>query len=102
MANKASLLLAIALLAGIDEYAHAQTMVPKLDQEGRRGEVARLAKERALKKFEAADVDGDGKLSRQEVENSSPYLSERFGERDKNGDGFLSWEEFVGHDRWPK
>jgi Ca2+-binding EF-hand superfamily protein len=77
-------------------------MVPKLDVEGRRGDVARLAKQRALEKFDAADTDKDGKLSRQEVEESFSYLAEKFIALDKNGDGFLSWEEYVGHDRWPK
>lgn len=82
--------------------AQAQTMVPKLDLEGRRGDVARQAKEKALERFEAADTDKDGKLSRQEVEKNSPYLLEKFNERDKDHDGFLNWEEFVGHDRWPR
>lgn len=80
----------------------SQTMVPKLDMEGRRGDVARLAKERALEKFNAADTDKDGRISRQEAEEHLPYFAEKFSERDKNGDGFLSWEEYVGHDRWPR
>jgi hypothetical protein len=82
--------------------SHAQTMVPKLDVEGRRGDVARMAKQRALEKFDAADTDKDGKLSRQEVEEKFSYLAEKFNVLDKNGDGYLSWEEYVGHDRWPK
>jgi len=77
-------------------------MGPKLDLEGRRGDIARLAKQRALEKFTAADADKDGKLSRPEVDSNFPYLGETFKEHDKDGDGFLSWEEYVGHDRWPK
>jgi hypothetical protein len=80
----------------------AQTMVPKLDQEGRRGDVARQAKQQAMEKFDAADTNKDGKLSREELEKSAPYLAEKFNERDKDGDGFLSWEEYIGHDRWPR
>ena len=80
----------------------AQTMVPKLDQEGRRGEVARLAKQRAMEKFDLADENKDGKLSRQELEKHYPYLAESFAQRDKDRDGFLSWEEYIGHDRWPR
>ena len=82
--------------------AQAQTMVPKLDQEGRRGDVARQAKQRAMEKFDAADENKDGKLSREELEKHLPYLAEKFNERDKDHDGFLSWEEYVGHDRWPR
>lgn len=84
------------------QAALAQTMVPKLDQEGRRGDVARLAKQKATERFTQLDKDGDGKLSRAEVEKDSAYLAERFGERDLNGDGSLDWEEFVGHKRWEK
>ncbi|MBS1157690.1 MAG: EF-hand protein [Proteobacteria bacterium] len=80
----------------------AQTMVPKLDVDGRRGDIARLAKQRAQEKFNAADTDQDGKLSRREVDSSFPYLADKFAAHDKDGDGFLSWEEYLGHDRWPR
>ena len=82
--------------------AQAQTMVPPLDQDGRKGDVARAAKQRAMEKFDALDEDKDGKLSREEVEKGAPYLAEKFAERDKDNDGFLSWEEYVGHNRWPR
>ncbi|WP_434516043.1 hypothetical protein AB6Q56_05130 [Dechloromonas sp. ARDL1] len=82
--------------------ATAQTMVPKLDQEGRKGEVARLARQKAQERFNAADSDKDGRLSPQEAANDSHYLAEKFSERDTNHDGFLSWEEYVGHNRWEK
>jgi hypothetical protein len=84
------------------QLAHAQTMVPKLDGEGRKADVARIAKQRALEKFDAADLDKDGKLSKEEVGKALPYLAETFTQHDKNNDGFLSWEEYVGHDRWPR
>jgi len=80
----------------------ARTMVPDLDVEGRRGDIARLAKQRAQEKFAAADADHDGKLSKDEVAAKFPYLADTFEQHDKDGDGFLSWEEFIGHDRWPK
>ncbi|WP_295007578.1 hypothetical protein [uncultured Dechloromonas sp.] len=82
--------------------ATAQTMVPKLDQEGRKGDVARLARQKAVERFTAADADKDGRLSQQEAAKDSPYLAEKFSERDTNHDGFLSWEEYVGHNRWEK
>ncbi|RIX49873.1 MAG: hypothetical protein D3M94_01370 [Rhodocyclales bacterium GT-UBC] len=92
----------LVLVLATSRIAVGQTMVPKLDMEGRRGDVARLAKERALEKFNAADSDKDGRISRSEAEEHLPYFAEKFNERDKNGDGFLSWEEYVGHDRWPR
>jgi hypothetical protein len=55
-----------------------------------------------MEKFDAMDADKDGKLSREEVGKLSAYLAENFPNRDKNSDGFLSWEEYVGHDRWPR
>lgn len=80
----------------------AQTMVPKLDHEGRKGDVARLAKQKAQDRFTALDKDSDGRLSRSEVEPDSHYLAEKFPERDIDRDGFLNWEEYVGHNRWNK
>lgn len=82
--------------------AQAQSVIPKLDQEGRKGDMARLAKEQAVAKFDAADADKDGKLSKDEAAKASPYFAENFDKRDTNQDGFISWEEYVGHDRWPK
>lgn len=86
----------------LTDAAMAQTMIPKLDQEGRKGDVARQARQKALDRFNAADKDKDGRLSPQEVEQDSPYLAEKFSERDTNHDGYLSWEEYVGHNRWEK
>ncbi|WP_101925354.1 MULTISPECIES: EF-hand domain-containing protein [Luteimonas] len=43
--------------------------------------------------FRAADLNGDGKLSRVEATEKMPRLSERFAWMDENGDGFLSREE---------
>lgn len=82
--------------------AHAQTVVPKLDQEGRKGDMARLAAKQAQDKFDATDADKDGKLSKDETAKAMPYVSENFAKKDKDGDGFLSWEEYVGHNRWKK
>lgn len=93
-------LVSLAVLAG--SALSESTIVPKLDQEGRKGDMARLAKDKAVEKFDAADTDKDGKLSREELEKAAPYMAENFERYDKNKDGFLSWEEYVGHNRWPK
>lgn len=95
----ASLLFILITAAG---WSHAQTAVPKLDQDGRKGDMARLAFKQAQEKFDAADVDKDGKLSADETAKAMPYVAENFPKRDKDKDGFLSWEEYVGHNRWKK
>ncbi len=84
------------------QFSLAQTMVPKLDQDGRKGDVARIAKQKAVDRFNAIDKNKDGQLSPDEVAQDSAYLSEKFPERDVNHDGYLSWEEYVGHNRWER
>lgn len=79
----------------------AQTVVPKLDQQGHKADVAREAKDKAEERFKALDTNADDRLSREEV-SALNYLSENFSKSDKNQDGFLSWEEYVGHNRWPR
>ena len=44
-------------------------------------------------RFATADLNGDGRLSRVEVEEKMPRLSSSFAWMDDNGDGFLSREE---------
>lgn len=97
---KRTLLLA-ALLAAAGGLS-AQTIVPSLDQPGRKGDMARLVQQKAKEKFDAADRDKDGRLSKEEVAAAFPYMTEHFGKYDKDGDGFLSWEEYIGHNRWKK
>lgn len=91
-------------LAGlfVSHFALAQTMVPKLDQEGRKGDVARMAKQKAADRFNSIDKNKDGQLSPDEVAQEASYLAEKFQERDINHDGYLSWEEYVGHSRWER
>lgn len=55
----------------------------------RRAEMA----ERADQRFAAADLNGDGKLSRVEVEEKIPRLAKSFAWMDESRDGFLSREE---------
>ena len=50
-------------------------------------------RQRFDERFAAADLNGDGKLSRVEVGEKMPRLAERFAWVDENGDGFLSREE---------
>ncbi len=95
------LVIALTLSAGLIE-AEAQTIVPSLDEPGRRGEMARKMKEKSAAQFDAADANKDGLLTREEVTTHSRYMGENFVKHDKDKDGKLSWEEFIGHNRWPK
>jgi hypothetical protein len=96
------LLFALPALCAAPAALHAQTMVPKLDTPGRKGELARAERKRAEERFDGYDTNKDGKLSREEVNGRSSYLIENFDKPDADKDGFLSWEEFLGHNRWPK
>lgn len=96
---KISTLFFILLIAA--GWARAQSLIPPLDQQGRKGDIARLAQKQAAEKFDKADKNKDGKLSKEEVADF-PYLVGKFDSLDQNKDGFLSWEEFVGHNRWKK
>ena len=77
------------------------TTIPSLDEQGRKGDIARMAQKQAAEKFDEADKDKDGKISREEAE-AFPYVLKKFDSMDTSKDGFLSWEEFVGHNRWKK
>jgi Ca2+-binding EF-hand superfamily protein len=50
-------------------------------------------REKVDEHFKAADTNGDGQLSLDEVQAKMPKLAERFSKVDKDGNGFLSKEE---------
>lgn len=94
----------LALLAPFS-IAHAQrtkSLVPELDAEGHKGDMARAAEKKAVERFDKADADKDGFISKGEASATLPYIAENFDKYDKNKDGKLSWEEFVGHDKWKR
>ena len=94
---------AFLLAAGFAVQASiAQSLVPDLNESGRRGEIARAEKARAAARFDALDLDKDGFLSREEVAKGGGYLADSFDKKDTNKDGRLNWEEYLGHNRWPK
>lgn len=82
-------------------WAQAQTAIPPLDAQGKKGDIARQVQARAAENFDTADKNKDGKLSKEELADF-PYILGKFDSRDISKDGFLNWEEFVGHDRWKK
>lgn len=55
--------------------------------------------ERFAEAFAAADLNGDGRLSRVEVDEKMPRLSKRFAWMDDNRDGFLDRAELVAGKR---
>lgn len=61
--------------------------------ERRRAEFRSRAAERREAKFKQADGNGDGRLSRAEVEAGMPRLAKAFAFMDENRDGYLSRAE---------
>ena len=94
-------LAAVLGLAATTALAQKSSLVPSADEASRRGDIGRMQAEKARQRFATADADKDGRLSREEVTGIT-YLNEGFDKFDKSKDGFLSWEEFVGHNRWPR
>lgn len=98
--NLLVLIAAALMLAGPVHAQRQKSVIPDTDDAGRRGEIARAAQEKAGQRFLAADTDKDARLTREEVASRYSFMAEKFETLDKSGDGFLDWEEFVGHSRW--
>lgn len=98
--------LALALTVLALPSAHAQrgvkSVVPELDAEGHKGDMARAAQKKANERFDKGDADKDGFISKAEAVAAMPYIAENFAKYDKNEDGKLTWEEFIGHDKWAR
>lgn len=58
-----------------------------------RATVRERMKDRAASRWQAADKDGDGALSRSEAEAGTPMLFRRFDQFDKNKDGRITRDE---------
>jgi Ca2+-binding EF-hand superfamily protein len=79
-----------------------KSTIPEPGEESRKGDMARLAQQKSEERFDAADDNKDGQLSRAEVSRHLPYFDANFERYDKNKDGMLSWNEFVGHGQWKR
>ena len=83
----AALLTSVAFAATAQTPAPTQTKAPAAEL---------TAKDKAAieTSFGRADVNGDGKLSKDEAAKL-PAIAAKFDELDKNKDGFLSIDEFA-------
>ena len=95
-----------AILASGVVPAHAQRVksaVPDLNADGKPGEMARAQFKKALEKFDRVDENKNGFIEKAEAEKGlGEYERATFDEKDLNKDGKLSWEEYLGHDKWKK
>lgn len=79
-----------------------KTVVPEIDAEGHKGDMARAAQKKANERFDKADADKDGFVTKDEAAATLPFIAENFEKYDKNKDGKMSWEEYLGHDKWKR
>ena len=96
--------LAAALIPVSGAYAQRGTksIVPEENAEGHKGDMARAVVKKANERFDKADADKDGLISKDEATSTLPAVAENFAKYDKNNDGKLTWEEFVGNDKWKR
>lgn len=83
------------------EPQQTKTIVPDITAAGHRGELARAILARSSERFLEADENRDYQISVDEAETHLPHVSREFSDYDKNGDGGISWQEYVRHDQWP-
>ena len=79
-----------------------KSIIPDINAEGRRGEIARMMLRKSTRQFLETDFDKDNRISPVEAEEYLPFISHEFERYDRNGDQAIDWQEFVGHDQWPE
>jgi EF hand len=80
-----------------------KSVVPDLNAEGKPGEMARAQFKKTLEKFDRVDENRNGSIEKAEADKGmGEYEKATFDEKDLNKDGRLSWEEYLGHDKWKK
>ena len=85
---RTNVLLVALAMALTSAAAFADTTTPSPDRIEKSGE-------RMRERFEAADTDHDGLLSRDETAKGLPHLSKHFDAIDTNHDGKLSIQEIA-------
>lgn len=96
------LFLAFLLVLPLAHAQRTKSTVPELEAEGHKGDMARAAQKKANERFDKADADKDGQISKDEAAATLPYVADNFEKYDKNKDGKLTWEEYLGHDKWTR
>jgi hypothetical protein len=97
------LILTAALALPLAASAQRQkSVVPELDAEGHRGDMARAAQKKANERFNKADENKDDIITQEEALKHLPYVGENFDKFDANKNGKLTWEEYIGHDKWKR
>jgi Ca2+-binding EF-hand superfamily protein len=105
IAVSVSRLLVLALCLALPAASFAQrqkSIVPDLETEGHKGDMARAAQKKANERYDKADENNDGSITKEEALKHLPYVGENFEKFDKNKDGKLTWEEYIGHDKWKR
>lgn len=80
----------------------AKSIIPDINAEGRRGEIARMMMRKSTRQFLRADINQDYQISHEEADEHLPFISKEFGRYDHDNNGSVSWQEFLGHDEWPR
>lgn len=97
------LVLVFCLVLPAAGFAQRQkSIVPGLETEGHKGDMARAAQKKANERFDKADENKDEVITKEEALKHLPYVGENFDKFDKSKDGKLTWEEYIGHDKWKR
>jgi hypothetical protein len=101
--NKTVLSLIIMVLFGahVAILQAQKSIIPDINAEGKRGEIARKMHERSSLLFLRADTNQDYKISLPEAEENLTFISKKFSHYDSNNDNSLSWQKYLGHNQWP-
>ena len=75
--------------------------IPDINEKGHRGEIAREMLAKSTDLFLKADMNQDNLISVEEAEQHLPHVGKGFSRYDKNKDDGISWQELLGHDKWP-
>lgn len=79
-----------------------KSIIPNINEEGQRGDIARKMLAKSTSQFLEADMNHDYQISAEEARQHLPFVSKEFSRYDKNEDNTVSWQELLGHDKWPR
>ena len=79
-----------------------RSIIPDIREEGHRNEMARRVLDEATAMFLKADMNRDYLISIEEAGRYYPHVSKNFSRYDKDNSQSLTWQELIGHDKWPE